>query len=64
MMIFCEKFKFNNDVQFVNFMNNVHYLYIIGWIPKKEAFEELPLQIKKLIPSNIKVLVFELKPLP
>lgn len=45
---FLKKFKFNDAIWFVNYMIDAHYLYVIGWILQKEAFEELSSQTKKI----------------
>lgn len=45
---FIEKFKFNNVIEFVNFMDNAYYLYVIGWVPKKKVFLRITSANKKI----------------
>lgn len=61
---FLNKFKLDDVIQFANYINNTHYMNVVGWIPKKEVFKELPSQTMKLIPSSIKAPILEIKPLP
>lgn len=42
---------------------NAHCSHITGWIPKMQVYEELPPNIRKLIPSDVQATIFELKPL-
>lgn len=61
---FLDKSNFDNTLQIGNYLKGAPGLYVTRWIPKKKVFEELSPLTKKLLPSNIKALIFVLKPLP
>lgn len=42
-------------------MNDGHCTYNVGWILQKEVFEELPSQLKKLVPPIVEAPSLELK---
>lgn len=63
-MKFIKKFKLDYVIQFVDYMNDAHCLYIAGSIPRNLFFKELPPMVKKLIPSKIEAPSHEFKPLP
>lgn len=44
------KFRLDDAIQYANYMNNVHCMYVAGWVPRKAVFEELSPQKNKLTP--------------
>lgn len=60
---FLDKFNLYDAIQVINFMSDAHCMYNLEWIPWKEILKELPPKQMKLIPSRVKALSLELKPL-
>lgn len=50
---FLGRHNFDDDTQILKCLNGALCSHIVWWMPKKEVYEELPTQKKKLIPSNI-----------
>lgn len=55
---FLERLNLDDATQLIKCMNDAYCSHIVGWIPKKEVYKELPLQ--KLIPSNTETPILEL----
>lgn len=58
---FLERLHYENIVNIMKYLTDVHCLHVTGWVPKTEVYEELSPCTNKLIPYYVQAPILELK---